>query len=363
MAVPMISAESKLIGVVNFYSGEPQFFTRERIKLFQVFTNQAATAIENKWLLEGLEQKVQERTVQLEDANLRLTALNIEFKLKKEDAEESKLQAEAASKAKSEFLANMSHELRTPLNSIIGFSEVIKDGMAGSVTDDQKEYLKDIWESGKHLLRLINDVLDLSKVEAGKMEIELSEFNLKELIDGSLVMFKEKAMKHNVKVKAEVKEGIGNIIADERKIKQVLFNLLSNALKFTPDGGFVRVTARKVSSSGFEVSSKDEKKISDLNSELATQNSQLHENLIEISVEDTGIGISQEDQKRLFQPFRQLESVLTKQYEGTGLGLKLCKDFVELHGGKIWAESELGKGSRFVFVIPLRNGSETPGIS
>ena len=139
------------------------------------------------------------------------------------------------------FFATMSHELRTPLNSIIGFSEILEDGMAGPIADNQKDLLNDISTSGKRLLSLINDILDLSKVEAGTMELELSEFNLEEMIDGSLVMFKEKAMNHNKKIAAEVEGGIGNIIADERKIKQVLFNLLSNAFKFTPDGGSVQI--------------------------------------------------------------------------------------------------------------------------
>ncbi|HCC68360.1 MAG TPA: hypothetical protein DEP99_00515, partial [Nitrospiraceae bacterium] len=239
-----------------------------------------------------------------------LLSKRLEFEFIKEKYEDelrvAMKQAEAANQAKSEFLANMSHELRTPLNSIIGFSEIMKDGMTGPLTDDQKEYLNDILESGRHLLNLITDILDLSKVETGKMELELSEFNLKILLENSFVMFKEKAMKHNIKVKAEVEEEIENIIADERKIKQIMFNLLSNAFKFTPDGGSVRVSAR---------------------SELADFD------YIEISVEDTGIGISEEDQKRLFQPFQQLETVLSKKYPGTGLGLAISKKIVELHGG------------------------------
>jgi signal transduction histidine kinase len=305
MASPLIDTEDKVMGALNIYSSEPTFFTPERIRLFNVFANQAATAIENIRLIEGLEQKVKERTSELEIA---------------------RLQAEAASRAKSDFLANMSHELRTPLNAIIGFSEMMKDGMAGPLSETQKEYLTDIWDSGRHLLSLINDILDLSKIEAGKLEFELSEFNLRELIDRSLVMFKEKAMKHNIKVKAEVEEGIENIEADERKIKQVMFNLLSNAFKFTPDGGSVSVRARRIEAGDF----------------------------VEISVEDTGIGISEEDQKKLFQPFQQLETVLSKKHPGTGLGLAICKSIVELHGGRIWVESEVGKGTRFIFTIPVK---------
>ncbi|MBI5213562.1 MAG: HAMP domain-containing histidine kinase [Nitrospirae bacterium] len=240
-------------------------------------------------------------------------------------AEEAKFQAEAANKAKSEFLANMSHELRTPLNAIIGFSEVMLEGIGGTVNDKQKEFLKDIKGSGDHLLSLINDILDLSKIEAGKMELEPSEFNLKELIEGSLVMVKEKAFKHKIKVRAEVEDEIRSIVADERKIKQVAFNLLSNAMKFTPDGGSVFVRAKKAG-----------------------------EDCVEISVKDNGIGISPEDRKKLFQPFQQLETTLKKKHAGTGLGLNLCKKFVELHGGSIRVESEVGKGSKFIFVIPVK---------
>ncbi|MFZ6007179.1 MAG: sensor histidine kinase, partial [Nitrospirota bacterium] len=222
-----------------------------------------------------------------------------------------------------EFLANMSHELRTPLNSIIGFSEIMRDGLTGPISDTHKEYLKDVWESGKHLLSLINDVLDLSKIEAGAMELEPEEFFINEILEGSLVMFKEKAMKHRIKLKADIPSDIGSITADTRKIKQVVFNLLSNAVKFTPDGGEVGITARRKDSE------------------------------VEITVWDTGIGIAKGDMERLFQPFQQLEASLTKKYEGTGLGLHLSKKIVELHGGRIWVESEVGKGSRFSFTIPI----------
>ncbi len=295
---------------------------------------------------DGLEIRVRERTKELEKLNLELQVLNKELVLRRQEAEDAKLQAETATRAKSDFLANMSHELRTPLNAIIGFSQIMIEGMAGPLNEQQKEYLGDISESGTHLLSLINDILDLSKVEAGKMELELSEFNLRELIDGSIVMFKEKAMKHNIKVKVEVREGIETIIADERKIKQVMFNLLSNAFKFTPDGGSVSVRAKRVSLRGeAEAISKDE-------IPRYSRNDNLIGDFIEISVEDTGIGIKKEDIPKLFQPFQQLESVLAKKYEGTGLGLVLCKRFVELHGGKIWVESELDKGSTFRFIIP-----------
>lgn len=263
-----------------------------------------ATFEEKKRLMEGLEEKVTERTARLEEA---------------------RVMAEAANRSKSDFLANMSHELRTPLNAVMGFSEIMRDGLVGPVNDEQKEYLTDILESGEHLLSLINDILDLTKIEAGKIELEFSEFGLKELIERALIMFKEKSFKHKMDLGYEVDPEIGAIVADERRVKQVLFNLLSNAFKFTPDSGKITVTARKIPGEQ-----------------------------IECSVEDTGPGIREEDIPRLFKPFEQLEAMLTKEHGGTGLGLALCKKIIELHDGRIWVESKFGKGSRFIFTLPVR---------
>lgn len=238
------------------------------------------------------------------------------------ELEEARLLAEGANRAKSEFLANMSHELRTPLNAIIGFAEVMHDGMTGPITGNQREYLGDIMDSGRHLLSLINDILDLSKVEAGQMKLELTPIAVTDLVEHSLVLFKEKAMKHGVTLAVDVADDIGEMRADERKIRQVLVNLLANAMKFTPDGGRVTVTAAR------------------------------EDGGVRLAVQDTGIGIASEDLPRLFQPFQQLETELTRKYPGTGLGLSLCRRFVELHGGRIWAESQLGVGSSFIFVLP-----------
>ncbi|MDD5072618.1 MAG: PAS domain-containing sensor histidine kinase [Candidatus Omnitrophica bacterium] len=236
--------------------------------------------------------------------------------------------AESANKAKSSFLANMSHELRTPLNAIIGFSELMKDGSVGPLTDKQKEYLDYVWESGKHLLSLINDILDLSKVEAGKMELELGEFDLKELLKKSFIFISEKATKHGITLSADVSEGVGVIKADERKIKQVIFNLLSNAMKFTPDGGKIGIDAKKT----------DKREIL-------------------VCVWDTGIGIEARDNHKIFSEFEQVDSEYSRKYAGTGLGMPLSKKFVELHGGKMWFESEgKGKGTRFYFTLPLNTG-------
>jgi signal transduction histidine kinase len=231
------------------------------------------------------------------------------------------LELEAASRHKSEFLANMSHELRTPLNAIIGFSQVLRDEMVGSVNPKQAEYLDDIISSGNHLLSLINDVLDLSKVEAGQVELDVHPFSLREALERGVVMVRERATEDGVRVAFEADPEIDVVDGDERRIKQVIFNLLSNAVKFTPAGGEVDVSAMRVNGE------------------------------VRVSVADTGPGVDPEDHERIFEEFRQTESGL-EQHEGTGLGLALSKRFVELHGGRIWIESELGRGSTFVFTLP-----------
>jgi signal transduction histidine kinase len=270
----------------------PGEFPAETIELLSTFATQSALAIQNARLFHEIADKSR--------------------------------QLEAASRHKSEFLANMSHELRTPLNAIIGFSEVLLERMFGELSDKQDEYLRDIHASGQHLLSLINDILDLSKIEAGRMELELADFHLPEALDSALTLVRERAGRRGIALHLSADGRVGRVRADERKIRQVVLNLLSNAIKFTPEGGRVEVQATP--GDGF----------------------------VEVSIRDTGVGIAPEDQEAVFEEFRQVGTDYARKHEGTGLGLALARKFVELHGGKIWVKSQVGQGSTFTFTIPVR---------
>ncbi|MGD8242473.1 MAG: ATP-binding protein [Desulfobacterales bacterium] len=250
----------------------------------------------------------------------------------------AKEEAENANRAKSEFLANMSHELRTPLNHIIGFTELVLYKHFGDLNGTQAEYLTDVHKSSNHLLSLINDILDLSKIEAGKLEFLPSQVDIDSLLKNSLIMIKEKALRHSLEISLHT-EGIPRTItADERKLKQIIYNLLSNAVKFTPDNGKVAVAAQTCQLNGGANGTDTPKP------ELA----------LKVSVADTGIGLKPEDLTRIFSPFEQVDNSASRQFQGTGLGLSLTRNLVELHGGQIWAESEgPDHGSAFHFVIPL----------
>jgi signal transduction histidine kinase len=290
LAVPMGDKDDTR-GLVVFRRAAGTFDERV-VNLVTALANQSKVAVENAHLFLEIEEKGQ--------------------------------QLEVANRHKSEFLANMSHELRTPLNAIIGFSEVLLARMFGEVNDKQEEYLQDIFSSGKHLLSLINDILDLSKVEAGRMELELTTFNLPMAIDNALTLVRTRAENHGITLGIDVDARLGDFVGDERKIKQVLVNLLSNAVKFTPEGGRVGVHAAPANGH------------------------------VEISVTDTGIGIAQADQALIFEEFRQAGTDHAGKREGTGLGLTLTRKFVELHGGSIGVKSEVGRGSTFTFTLPVR---------
>jgi orotate phosphoribosyltransferase len=304
LAVPLLH-ENEVLGALVVNRNTPGAFSPDVVELVQTFASQSAIALQNARLFEELADKSR--------------------------------QLEVASQHKSEFLANMSHELRTPLNAIIGFSEVLLERMFGELNERQDDYLKDILSSGQHLLSLINDILDLSKVEAGRMELELSEVSLPEILEGSLTMVRERANRHGIALTIELDPTVGSIEADERKLKQIVFNLLSNAVKFTPDGGKVSISARNRGEA------------------------------IEVGVQDTGVGIAPEDQEQIFEEFRQASHAHGKAREGTGLGLALARRFVELHGGQIRVESALGVGSTFTFTLPIRRGEfgsrmSSPGV-
>jgi signal transduction histidine kinase len=291
LAVPLL-LDQRIMGALTIYRRETGTFAPEVVNLLQTFATQSVLAIQNARLFREIEDKGRE--------------------------------IETANRHKSEFLANMSHELRTPLNAIIGFSEVLGERMFGELNDKQAEYTDDILSSGRHLLSLINDILDLSKVEAGRMELELAKFDLPMAIDNALTLIRERASRHGIKLHQSVDERLGEFTGDERKIKQILLNLLSNAVKFTPEGGQIKVEA--------------------------TQG----DRAVIVAVIDTGIGIALEDQEAIFEEFRQVGTNYAQKREGTGLGLTLTRKFVELHGGKIWVESEVGKGSKFIFTLPIR---------
>ena len=293
LAVPMVR-EDRLIGCLVVSRNRPGDFPAEAVKLLRTFATQSALAIQNARLFKEIEDKSR--------------------------------QLEAASPHKSEFLANMSHELRTPLNAIIGFSEVLGERMFGELNEKQEEYLKDIHASGQHLLSLINDILDLSKIEAGRMELELRDFDLPATLDNALALVRERAGRRGIALVLTVDERLAQVRADERKVRQVVLNLLSNAIKFTPEGGGIDVRAVPV------------------------------DGMVEISVRDTGVGIAPEDQEAIFEEFRQVGTA-AKKVEGTGLGLALSRKFVDLHGGRIWVTSQVGTGSAFTFTIPTRVGA------
>jgi signal transduction histidine kinase/HAMP domain-containing protein len=291
LAVPLLR-EEHIIGALIVNRKTPGEFAPDVIELLRTFAAQSALAIQNARLFQEIEEKGR--------------------------------QLEIADRHKSEFLASMSHELRTPLNAVIGFSEVLLERMFGEINPKQEEYLQDVLSSGRHLLSLINDILDLAKIEAGRMELEVTDFHLPQAIDNSVTLVRERAARRSIALDVAIDPELGEIKGDERKVKQVLLNLLSNAIKFTPEGGRVDVHAGMV------------------------------DGVAEISVSDTGVGIAPEDHEAVFEEFRQVGTDYAKKHEGTGLGLTLSRRFVELHGGKIWVKSQLGQGATFTFTLPVK---------
>jgi signal transduction histidine kinase/HAMP domain-containing protein len=300
-SAPMIW-EGRAIGTVDVVRTPPRAFAAQEVSLLQTFADQAVIAIQNSRQFHEIQNKSR--------------------------------QLEAANRHKSDFLANMSHELRTPLNAIIGFSEVLLERMFGELNDKQVEYLNDIHSSGHHLLTLINEVLDLSKIEAGRMDLDLASFDLGGLLESATMLVRERAARQGLSLSLDVAEGLDEWVADPRKIKQVVINLLSNAVKFTPAGGGVTLRAQRIEDAGRDA--------------------------VEVVVIDTGVGIAPDQQALVFEEFQQAAGDYLRKSEGTGLGLALAKRFVELHGGTIRVESTPGKGSTFAFVLPQRSLKATP---
>ena len=291
MAAVPLRREDEIIGALIVRRRVPGALPPQTVGLLETLASQSAIAIHNARVFRELELKTRE--------------------------------LEVASRHKSEFLASMSHELRTPLNAVIGFSDVLLDRMFGDLNERQDEYVRDIRNSGRHLLDLINEILDLSKVEAGQMELDMDGVSLPELLQHGVAMVRERASRHGISLRCEIEPGLGTAHGDELKLKQVVLNLLSNAVKFTPDGGSVTVTARRVADEAL------------------------------VSVSDTGIGIAESEQDRIFEAFQRGGRDARTRAEGTGLGLTLSKRIVDLHGGRLWMESEVGVGSTFSFAIPL----------
>ena len=317
LVTPMLDRD-RVFGVIKIAQfDQPRRFSSHEIRLCQTLANQASIALVNARLY----QELHEQSAQLE----------------------------RASQHKSEFLASMSHELRTPLHGIIGFSELILEQPAGASGDRLRRYAQAIQTSGKHLLTLVNDILDLSKIEAGKMELHREDFLVADAVGEAWAIMQPLAAKNQIALTTDVELSVRVIFADLGRFKQILFNLLGNAIKFTSTGGRVTLAARRVDLSSGQVVNPS-RPIDELTARAVDPSG----GWLEVRVADTGIGIKPEDQERIFEHFHQVGNSVTREQTGTGLGLALARRFVEMHGGRIWVESEVGKGSTFTFVLPLR---------
>jgi len=321
LCLPLV-IDNEVVGVVNMSHPRPHAFSAEDARIMSIVTDQMAVAMNNVQAFDdlqrfndALEEQVRQRTNDLQRANEELLRVNEEIL--------------RTNRMKSQFFANMSHELRTPLTATIGFSELLQDRTFGELNESQTRYVDNISRSSRHLLNLINDILDLAKVESGKMKITLEPFSLRDCLDQVCNVIRPLCMEKNLALAVEVGEEVGLVVGDEVRIKQIMYNLLSNAIKFTDEGG--RVDVRADAADG----------------------------VLRVAVSDTGIGIRKEYHEVIFSEFQQVDGSYSRKHEGTGLGLSLTRKLVELHGGRVWVESEgEGKGSVFIFTLPQRQGVE-----
>ena len=315
MCLPLV-IDSEIVGVVNMSHPRPDAFSAEDEGLMTIITDQVTIALSSVQVFDDMQQMNVVLEVEVDKATAEIRKTNEELQLAYEEIQ-------TASRMKSQFLAHMSHELRTPLNAVIGFSEILEDQTFGPMNEKQSRYVGNILTSSRHLLELINDILDLAKVESGRVELSLEQFLLQDCLSQVTDVVLPLALNKSIEIKTDLAEDIGLVTADEQRFRQILYNLLSNAIKFTPENGQVEIKAHRIESGDLRV-----------------------------SVRDTGIGIKKEHQELIFSEFRQVEESYARRYEGTGLGLALTRRLVELHSGKIWVESEEGKGSTFTLVIP-----------
>lgn len=331
-ACPIILRE-KVIGIIYIDDFKPRRFTDRQKSILNILAGLAGVSIDKNSMVQDLQKAVTERTKELEELKCNLEKKVID---RTEELEKINKQLEYANQIKSRFIANMSHELRTPLNSILGFSDVILDRTFGELTETQERYIKNIHMSGKHLLELINNILDISKIEAGKCEMIYETFPVDDVLYEVINIMNPLAENKFIEITLSIGEDINTITADRVKLKQILYNLISNAIKFTPEGGMIRVSVTK-----------------EQNTNGRIQGAPAALEFIRFSVKDTGIGISPEDKEKIFDEFGQANSTFAKKFGGVGLGLALTKKLVELHGGTISVESRLGEGSNFSFIIPI----------
>ena len=317
LCLPLV-IDNEVVGVVNMSHPRPNAFSAEDSHLMTIMTDQVAIALNNVQVFDDMQQLNVVLEEEVDKATEELRKTNGELQLANEEIQ-------AASQMKSQFLAHMSHELRTPLNAIIGFSEILEDQTFGSINEKQGRYVTNILTSSRHLLELINDILDLAKVESGRMELVLGKFVFQDCLNQVADIVLPLSQSKSIEITNDIDPELGLMMADETRITQILYNLMSNAIKFTPEQGKVNIQVRCQ-----------------------------EDGTVEVSVTDTGIGIKEEHQELIFSEFRQVEESYARRYEGTGLGLALTRRLVELHGGRIWVESEKGKGSTFTFTIPQR---------